>query len=171
MSVVAASFLNGIVIENKVHTPEHILFELNTKLRNTLQHEGAGENVPLVSDTIEMAVCRFNRSKTEMQFASAGMPVIVVSKSQISEHRGNEQRAGAVNAAQNPFTGTTATLHSGDTLFLLSDGLMAMPGSDQQQVYDLLATLKTRDDIDRFIRTHCGNVEQPDDVLVIGVTL
>ncbi len=170
MSVVAASFLNGIVIENKVHAPEQIIFELNTKLRAALQHEGTAENVPLVSDTIEIAVCRFNKAKTEMHFASAGMPVIVVSKSQIAEHRGHALSAGSVSAAQNPFTGHSATLQPGDQLFLFSDGLMAMPGSDQRQVYDLFAAMKTRDDIDRFIREHCGKLEQPDDVLVIGVT-
>lgn len=171
MSVVAASFLNGIVIENKVHAPEQILFDLNTKLRAALQHEGTGESVPLVSDTIEIAVCRFNKQKNEMHFASAGMPVIVIRQSQVIEYRGHELRAGSVSGAENPFTGNSAILQKGDKLYLFSDGLMAMPGSDQQQVYDLLAGMKSPDDIERFIRTHCGKLEQPDDVLVIGVNV
>lgn len=171
MSVVAASFLNGIVIENKVHAPEEILFELNKKVRAALQHEGTGESVPLVSDTIEIAVCRFNKSKTEMTFASAGMQVIVVTQSQVVEYRGHELRAGSVSSNENPYTVNSAQLKSGDKLYLFSDGLMALPGSDQRQIYDLLATLTSPGQIGDFIKTHCGNLEQPDDILVIGVTV
>jgi tetratricopeptide (TPR) repeat protein len=171
MSVMAASFLNGIVIENKVHSPEKILFELNNKVRVALRHDGLGENSPLVSDTIEIAVCSFSKKKDEMKFSLAGMPLILIRKSQVIEYRGHEQRAGAVSGTVNPFELNSLSLESGDKLFLFSDGLTALPGSDQQQVYDLLASVKTASELEAFIKEHCGKFEQPDDVMVIGLTV
>jgi serine phosphatase RsbU (regulator of sigma subunit) len=167
----AASFLNGIVIENKVHAPEEILYELNKKVRAALQHEGTSESAPLVSDTIEIAVCRVNKQKTEMSFSSAGMPVIIVRKNQVIEYRGAEQRAGSVSATANPFIRNTIELQKSDKLFLFSDGLTSLPGSDQRHVYDLLATLQSQAEIDKYIREHSGNLEQPDDVLLLGAEI
>lgn len=171
MSVMAASFLNGIVIENKVHAPEEILFELNKKVRAALQHEGTSENKPLVSDTIEIAVCRFDKQKKEMNFSSAGMSVILVRKNQVIEYRGAEQRAGSVSGSANPFTANKVELQKSDKLYLFSDGLTSLPGSDQRHVYDLLATLQTQQEIDQFIRQHSGQIEQPDDVLILAVEI
>jgi serine phosphatase RsbU (regulator of sigma subunit) len=171
MSVMAASFLNGIVIENKVHAPEEILYELNKKVRAALQHEGTEENTPLVSDTIEIAMCRFNKQKTEMNFSSAGMPVILVRKKQVIEYRGAEQRAGSVRGSANPFTRNTIELQPSDKLFLFSDGLTSLPGSDQRHVYDLLATLQSHQEIDSYVSEHSGKFEQPDDILILGAEI
>lgn len=176
MSVMAASFLNGIVIENKIHSPEEILFELNNKVRAALQHEGNGENTPLVSDTIEITVCSFSKTKNEMEFSSAGMPLILVRKSKLIEFRGSEFRAGTVAAATNPFTLNAATLEAGDQLFLFSDGIAALPGTDHNQLHDLLVSLDTKGDaaeraVRKFISDRCGKLEQPDDILVIGLKI
>ncbi len=171
MSVMAASFLNGIVIENKVHAPEEILYELNMKVRGALQHDGIAESTPLVSDTIEIAVCRFNKEKTEMHFSSAGMPVILVRKNQVIEYRGAEQRAGSVSGTVNPFTRNSVELQKSDKLFLFSDGLTSLPGSDQRHVYDLLAALKSQSEIDKYISEHSNKLEQPDDILILGAEI
>lgn len=171
MSVMAASFLNGIVIENKIHAPEEVLFALNNKVRAALQHEGTSESTPLVSDTIEIAVCRFDKQKKEMNFASAGMPVILVRKNQVIEYRGNEKRAGSVSSSVNPFVSTKVELQKSDKLYLFSDGLTSLPGSDQRHVYDLLATLQTQQEIDHFIQQHSGHLEQPDDVLILAAEI
>lgn len=171
MSVMAASFLNGIVIENKIHAPEAILFELNKKIRAALQHSGTGESVPLVSDTIEIAICSFSKQKDSLTFASAGMPVVIVRKSQVIEFRGSEFRAGAASTEVNPFKQNTTEFAVGDKLFLFSDGLMSLPGSDQRHVHELLSTVETQTEITNYIRQQCGSVEQPDDILVIGLQL
>lgn len=169
MSVMAASFLNGIIIEQGVHSPEQILFELNKKIRAALQHSGTKDSAPLVSDTIEIAICSFSKTLTNALFASAGMPVTFVRKHQVIEYRGSEFRAGAVNAESNPFTLSSTELQKGDQLFLFSDGLLALPGVDQRHIHDLLVKVNSSYEIERFIQAHCGNYEQPDDVLVIGM--
>lgn len=169
MSVMAASFLNGIVIENKIHAPQEILFELNKKIRAALQHSGSGENVPLVSDTIEIAICSFSKEKNELLFSSAGMPVLLVRRSQVIEFRGSEFRAGAASTEVNPFVLNQEKFTSGDKLLLFSDGLLSLPGSDQQKVHELLSTIRSTDAIDAYIKSHCGHLEQPDDILVLGI--
>lgn len=174
MSVMAASFLNGIIIENKIHAPEAILFELNKKIRSALQHSGNGESSPLVSDTIEIAICSFSKQKDNLTFASAGMPVTLVRKHQMIEYRGSEFRAGAVAAENNPFTLNSTPLEKGDQMFLFSDGLTGLPGMDQKHLQDLLVSLdaegaSAEKALGIFIREHCGNLEQPDDILVIGL--
>lgn len=174
MSVMAVSFLNGIVIEQKIHSPEKILFELNKKVRAALKHSGTKEEGPLVSDTIEIAICSFSKSLQNVQFSSAGMPVTIIRKHHVIEYRGSEFRAGAVSAAENPFSLNTATLEKGDQMFLFSDGILGLPGIDQKQIQDLLVSLDSEGTsaekaLDLFIREHCGKFDQPDDILVIGM--
>ena len=174
MSVMAASFLNGIVIGQEVYSPDKILFELNKKIRAALKHSGTNDNSPLVSDTIEIAICSFSKKLNEVSFSSAGMPVTMVRKHQMIEYRGSEFRAGAVANDNNPFTLNSAPLEKGDQLFLFSDGLTGLPGMDQKHVQDLLVSLDAEGTsaekaLGEFIKEHCGNYEQPDDVLVIGL--
>lgn len=174
MSVMAASFLNGIVIGQEVFSPEKILFELNKKIRAALKHSGTNDNAPLVSDTIEIAICSFSKQLDEVQFSSAGMPVTMVRKHQMIEFRGSEFRAGAVGNDNNPFTLNSAPLEKGDQMFLFSDGLTGLPGMDQKHLQDLLVSLdaegaSAEKALLKFIKEHCGNLEQPDDILVIGL--
>lgn len=176
MSVMAASFLNGIIIEQQIHSPEAILAELNKKIRAALQHSGTNDNAPLVSDTIEIAICSFNKSLTEVAFSSAGMPVTLVRKHQMTEYRGSAFRAGAVEADEHSFTLNTVQLQKEDQLFLFSDGLLSLPGMDQKNLQDLLESLdakgtKAEKALEDFVKARCGKLEQPDDVLVIGVKI
>lgn len=174
MSVMAASFLNGIIIEHKVYSPEAALFELNKKIRAALQHSGTNETSPLVSDTIEIAICSFNKSLSEVSFSSAGMPVTWIRKHQLIEYRGSEFRAGAVASGGNPFELTSIGLEKGDQLFLFSDGILNLPAVDQKHLQDLIVSLDAEGTsaekaLNHFVREHCGEFEQPDDILVIGL--
>lgn len=176
MSVMAASFLNGIIIEQQVHSPEAVLFELNNKIRAALGHSGTNDTSPLVSDTIEIAICSFSKSLNEVSFSAAGMPVTLVRKHQLIEYRGSEFRAGAMKSPVNPFELSTAKLEKGDQLFLFSDGIMSLPGVDQKHLQDLLVSLdetgtSAEKELDRFVRERCAGIEQPDDVLVIGIKI
>lgn len=174
MSVMAASFLNGIIIGQKVYSPEQALFELNNKIRAALQHSGTKDAAPLVSDTIEIAICSFNKSLSEVTFSSAGMPVTLIRNNQVIEYRGSEFRAGAVSSPSNPFVATDTKLVKGDQIFLFSDGLLALPGVDQKHLQDLLVSLDAEGTsaekmLSQFVVDHCGDYEQPDDILVIGL--
>ncbi len=174
MSVMAASFLNGIIIGQEVYSPEIVLFELNKKIRAALKHSGTNDNSPLVSDTIEIAICSFSKLLNEVTFSSAGMPVTMVRKHQMIEYRGSEFRAGAVANDNNPFALNSTSLEKGDQMFLFSDGLTGLPGMDQKHLQDLLVSLdaegaSAEKALMKFVQEHCGNREQPDDVLVIGL--
>ncbi|HTF03547.1 MAG TPA: SpoIIE family protein phosphatase [Bacteroidia bacterium] len=179
MSLMAASSLNGIVIENKIHSPEKILYELNNKVRAALQHSGTEENVPLVSDTIDIAICKISKKKDSLSCASAGMPVIIARKNRVIEYRGNDIPAGAAPLpGNNPYTLTTVPLQPGDELFLFSDGIhaFAQTGSGSQTLNELLLALNNTHSsalelLEEYIRKHKASREQPDDILVIGLRI
>lgn len=175
MSVMTASFLNGIIIEQQVSDPAEILFELNERVRAALQHSGTNENTPLVKDTIDIAVCRVDKQKKSLAFAAAVMSVTLIRSDKIIEYRGSDTPVGAVlTDASNPYRNEIVNLDKGDTVFLYSDGLTAMMNRDPQRdaLNELLLSLKSSAEQKRILENAVSRIypsgKTDDDLLVIG---
>jgi serine phosphatase RsbU (regulator of sigma subunit)/tetratricopeptide (TPR) repeat protein len=175
MSVMTASFLNGIIIEQQINDPAEVLFELNEKVRAALQHSGTHEDTPLVKDTIDIAVCRVDKQKQKLAFSSAVMSVTLIRSDQIIEYRGSETSVGAaLTNASNPYRNEIVNLDKGDTVFMYSDGLTAMMNRDPQRdaLNELLLSLQTSAEQKHILDSTLGRIypsgKTDDDILVIG---
>ncbi len=179
MSVMAASFLNGIVIENKEHSPDKILFELNKKVRAALQHPDTNQDVPLVSDTIDIAICRINKSKTMLTCSSAAMPIHIARRKQIIEFPGSDSSAGSFDNLQaSPYQAVEIPIEPGDVLYLLSDGVFSNSSSTSKEnaVEELLLSIdltkkNPEHPIEKHITNITGNQGLADDIMVLGIQI
>lgn len=175
MSVMTASFLNGIVIEQQTTSPANVLFELNKKVRAALQHSGTNENTPLVKDTIDIAVCRFDKKTGSLEFSAAVMAVTLIRSNNIIEYRGSEIPVGSAKTEnQNPYTNELIQPDKGDMVFLYSDGLTAMTNRDPQRdaLNELLLALYNSSDpqknLESFVTRIYPSGKTDDDLLVLG---
>lgn len=179
MSVMTASFLNGIVIENKEHSPDKILFELNKKVRAALQHPDTNQDTPLISDTIDLAICRINKSKTMLTCSSAAMPIHIARRKQIVEFPGNDSSVGSFDNLQaSPYQAVEIPIESGDVLYLLSDGVFPNCSSIfKKNAFDelLLSIDITAKNPERPIERHIVNITGTqglaDDIMVLGIQI
>ena len=175
VSVVCNSALNRSVKEFGLSDPGEIL----TKTRELVieEFEKSDEEV---KDGMDIALCSLNGNT--LKFAGANNPLWVIRKgaTEVEEIKAFKQAIGLVDNAT-PFPTHEVPLQKGDTFYVFSDGFVDQFGGDLGKKYKspnlrrLLLSIQNnpineqQQIIDNTFEKWKGNLEQIDDVCVIGV--
>ena len=122
MSMLGITLLNDIVMHENVAklTAARVLDSLRAKLKEALRQTGrAGE----AADGIDLAFCIFNTKSTQMQYAGAFRPLIIVRNNEIVEYKADKMPCGVYINESPRFTNNIIDLQSGDVLYMYSDGI------------------------------------------------
>lgn len=122
MSMLGITLLNDIVMHENVAklTAARVLDNLRAKLKEALRQTGRpGE----AADGIDLAFCIFNTKSTQMQYAGAFRPLIVVRNNEIIEYKADKMPCGVYLNESPHFTNNIIDLQSGDVLYMYSDGI------------------------------------------------
>ena len=122
MSMLGISLLNDIVMHENVAklTASRVLENLRAKLKDALRQTGrAGE----AADGIDLAFCIFNTKSTQMQYAGAFRPLIIIRNGEIIEYKADKMPCGVYINESPRFTNNIIDLQSGDVLYMYSDGI------------------------------------------------
>ncbi len=185
VSVVCSNALNRSVLEFKITDPGKILDKTRELVIATF--EKSGEEV---KDGMDISLCCLNTKTKELLWAGANNPLWYLSSSlekgsegdSIQEIKPDKQPIGKY-ALQTPFTTHKVYLNAGDTLYLFTDGMADQFGGAQgkkfkyKRLKELLLNNKasTMDEqkaiLENAFNTWKGELEQVDDVCVIGVRL
>lgn len=180
MSVICCNALNDVAVTRAIQSPEKILDETRQLVVRTLKSEnGSGRQ-----DGMDISLCRFNYKSGELQFAGAHNPAIVVKAggAEVIELGADKQPIGFFERAF-PFTLREYQLQKGDTLYLFTDGYADQFGGPKgkklkfanlqkllQSMHNIPMQQQKQQLTDAFENWR-GNLEQIDDVCVIGVRL
>jgi serine phosphatase RsbU (regulator of sigma subunit) len=184
MSVLGASLLNEVINEKGVTQPGEILDMLRDKIIAALRQKGeTGEN----KDGIDMVLCRFDRSKNELIFAAANNPVWLVQhvggERKLVEFSPDKQPVGIGTLNPAPFSQHACTLQPGDMVFTFTDGFADQFGGPKgkkfkyRQFQETLVSVCNLPvetqyaQLDKTFEEWKGNLEQTDDVLLIGIKI
>lgn len=127
MSMLGNSFLNEIVVENKIFKADQILNKLRAKIINALEQKGGTQQ----KDGMDMSLCVWNKLDNTLEFAGANNPLwllrTVVSSSgvenkQLEEYKADKMPIGLYLETETPFTSVTIQLQAGDIIYLSTDG-------------------------------------------------
>ena len=198
MSMLGNSFLNEIVNEYQIYNPAEILDLLRLKVIKTLRQRETN-----TKDGMDIAICVINTQLKEINYAGAFNPVYITSSkfdSQLGSFDVYENElvpdkkliilpadrfpVGIVEGQNNDmFTNKVYKYHSGDCLYLFSDGLADQFGGNlgkkfkTKQIKDLLLKVARYDmdfqklSISDDFESWKGKHEQVDDILMIGIKL
>ena len=122
MSMLGITLLNDIVMHENVAklTAAHVLDNLRAKLKEALRQTGRpGE----AADGIDLAFCIFNTKSTQMQYAGAFRPLIIVRNGELIEYKADKLPCGVYINESPRFTNNIIDLQSGDVLYMYSDGI------------------------------------------------
>ncbi|MDF2450371.1 MAG: protein serine/threonine phosphatase [Bacteroidota bacterium] len=118
MSMLGNSFLNEIVVENKIFKADQILNKLRSKIINALEQKGVTQQ----KDGMDIALCVWNKLDNTLEFSGANNPLWVVRENEIFEYKPDKMPIGLYLETEVPFSSTFIELKKGDVVFLSTDG-------------------------------------------------
>jgi serine phosphatase RsbU (regulator of sigma subunit) len=178
MSMIGNTMLNEIVNGKGVVSPGGILKQLREGIIKSLKQTGStGEN----QDGMDIALCSLDGNILE--FAGANNPLWIISNGEFREIKADKQPIGIYYGETKPYTNHTVELRKGDCVYIFTDGYADQVGGSAEKKFKykqlqelIVANHKLAmeqqkalyfDAIDKWK----GNLEQVDDILLIGVRL
>ena len=173
VSVVCNNALNRSVREHGLSDPGEIL----TKTRGIVVQEFE-KSEEEVKDGMDIALCSLEGMKLE--YAGAHNPLWIIRNGELIETKANKQPIGQFDNPE-PYTTHSFNLEQGDSLYLFSDGYVDQFGGEKGKKFkakafrELLLSIQSKSMeeqkaiIDEAFETWKGNLDQIDDVCVIGV--
>lgn len=181
ISIVNYNLLNKAVLEKDLISPAEILNYVNNQLTIAL-HQSYQESS--VKDGMDISLCALNIKTQELKFAGANNPVYLIQKGNLTQLNANKFPVGSfVEEKVSTFTEYGVNLNKGDVLYLFSDGYADQFGGTEgkkfkyKQFKEVLLDIHQLEPSDQHklladkLEAWKGNLEQVDDVLVIGIKL
>jgi serine phosphatase RsbU (regulator of sigma subunit)/HAMP domain-containing protein len=185
MSIVGYNLLREIAnnADNKL-PPSTIMDKMSKGVVKTLHAKGGGEDSSqLTKDGMDMSMCVFDSATLELQFAGAFNPLYIVRNGELMQYKADKFPIGYRGDDEvKPFTNNIIQLQKGDTFYIFSDGYADQFGGPKGKKLmignfrDLLLQAsalpieKQKEFLNKTIEEWRGELEQVDDILVIGVT-
>jgi serine phosphatase RsbU (regulator of sigma subunit) len=198
MSMLGVTLLNEQFRTFGIRQPGVILGHLRNKVKEILAQDGS---IDEQKDGLDMAIAIIDKEHTELQFAGANLPLYLIRKKsnlagndklpyasvesedyELYTLKGDKQPVG-LHWEETPFTNHVIRIQDLDTLYLFSDGIVDQYGGKKRKKFKtrnfkkLLLSVQPESMrkqgklIEEAFDTWRGNLEQIDDVSVLGVRL
>lgn len=176
MSIIGSTILNQTTTAAAVNTPSDALEFLNKEISKTLNS---------IKDGMDIALCAINFDTMELQYAGANNPLYIVKQKQFIEVKADKQAIGADmdNSHVKKFTNHLIKLEKGDSVYLFTDGYADQFGGPNGKKFkykkfqELLIEIQdnSMEEQKHILNYHFeqwkGELEQVDDILVIGIRI
>jgi len=175
VSVVCNNALNRSVREYGLTIPGEILDK--TREIVVQEFEKSEEDV---KDGMDIALCSIEEMK--LQYAGAYNPLWIIRNGEVLETKANKQPIGQFENPE-PYITHSFNLEKGDAIYIFSDGYVDQFGGEKEKKFkakafrELILSIQDKameeqkKSIDEAFETWKGDLEQIDDVCVIGVRM
>lgn len=175
------SLLNITSLEKAIehhHNPADILDATRSTIIERLKKDGSVEGG---KDGMDCSLCVFDFKNMKLHVAAANNPVWLVRDSEVTEIKPDKMPVGKHDRQDVPFSHNEVELRKGDIIYTLTDGFPDQFGGDRDKKF-LIKNLRQllvsnaqlpmpeqRQLLEKTFKDWIGNLEQVDDVTVIGV--
>jgi serine phosphatase RsbU (regulator of sigma subunit)/F0F1-type ATP synthase assembly protein I len=179
MSIVGYNLLKDILKNTDSIEPSIIMDKMNDGVANTLHtNTTSGKQT---KDGMDMTLCALNYKTLELQFSGAFNPLYIVRNNELIQYKADKFPVGMFIGEKLAFTNHTIQLQKGDSIYIFSDGYADqfggpkgkkfMAGNFRQLLLDVskLPIERQKTTLNQTIEEWRGNLEQVDDMLIIGV--
>ncbi len=178
MSVLGASQLTSVIAEQGQLAPGKILNLIDEGIREQLHQDG----IEATRDSIDIALCAFNRQKGELTFCGANRPIIIYRNTGALEiFRPSKHSVGGDSDTRKEFVEQKIQLNKGDSFYLFTDGFADQFGGPKGKKFkssrfrDVLTQIATQQihsqkrELELVFDSWRGQFEQVDDICVVGI--
>lgn len=179
VSLIANNALNKVVLENGVTEPGAIINALNIIITDLFKRSGES-----IRDGMDIGVCCLNKKHNSLDFSGAFNSLFIVSNGMLKEIKGNRESVGAsIFKRKKNFINHKVELKKGDRVYLSSDGYPDQFGGEKGRKLkwsgfrnvlvnaSKLPITEQKNEIERFFNNWKKDIEQLDDVCVMGVEI
>ena len=185
VSVVCHNALDRVLREFKLTNPADILNKTREIVEKQLNKSSAPTtSINNIRDGMDIALCCLNKNSNELEYAGAYNPLWILRNGteEIEEIKATRQSIGRIDTPK-PFESHTVKLNPGDSIYIFSDGFADQFGgtNGKKLMYRKFKSLligmidkdikMQKEIINTFFENWKGNMEQIDDVCVIGVRI
>lgn len=182
MSIVGYNLLKEIISKPGEHTPASIMDQMKTGVSKTLHHGHSEDNN--AKDGMDMSMCSIDFKNLELHFSGAYNPMYLVRDGKLHQYHADKFPVGLMEGTESQkFTDNIIKLQKNDTVFVFSDGYADQFGGPKGKKFmishfrELLVKASTlgihqqKEFLHKTIEDWRGDLEQVDDILVIGVRI
>jgi serine phosphatase RsbU (regulator of sigma subunit) len=180
MSMIGNTILNQIIVEDGIIDPGQILQELHIRVRKALKQDAGGST----KDGMDIAICAIDPLTRSVTYAGANRSMWIISNGSFSEIKANKCGiAGDQYEEIRHFNTHSFQLKANDTIYMTTDGYADQFGGPKGKKFMVkklqelllnnsnLSLQQQRDILHSSFTKWKGNLEQVDDVLIIGIRL
>ena len=180
MTIMGSNFLNDIVFDDKILSPEKILSELDKRIMKKLS-EVDGEKV---NDGMDISVVKINNTIGKIEFASAMSSILRISDNELSTIKSDRIPIGSSQYGKiKEYHKTSIDFKHGDKIYLFTDGYQDQFGGPKGKKFlkknlrnlieeiNMLPMAEQRTELETKLREWQREKDQTDDILIIGLTL
>jgi serine phosphatase RsbU (regulator of sigma subunit) len=177
MSMLGMALMNEIVSKNPTIDADAMLNELRRQIIKNLHQRGDPD---AARDGMDMVVCKIDRQENLLQFAGANNPLYLIRDGELTEYK-TDKMPVSIHDIMHPFNGLEIKLLAGDQIYIFSDGYADQFGGPKRKKLkyrpfkELLVSNSGKKMVeqgiilDREFEQWKGDLEQIDDVVVIGL--
>lgn len=178
MSMMGAEMLNQVLSDPEILDAGRALQEIDERIKNNLNQVGSKRQQ---NDGMDMALCIFNMEDNTLQFSGANRPLILVRDGELAIIKPNKYGVGGLLDFKKEFVTENLKIQKGDCYYMYSDGYPDQFGGPKNKKFmrkklnNLLLehSSSNMDQQEKAFLTAFnewkGNVEQIDDVCLIGI--
>jgi serine phosphatase RsbU (regulator of sigma subunit) len=185
MSMLGISMLNEIINEYALTEPALVLSKLRKKVITSLKQKGiSGEH----QDGMDLTLMVIDKKEMKLVYSAANHTFYIIRKNNdegfvLKQFKGDKQPVGIYGEKLKPFSQTEVELHKGDIIYTFSDGYADQFGGPDgkkfkykqlQEILIKIAGLSLSEQqihLDKTITNWKGNLEQIDDITVVGIKI
>ena len=175
MSMLGNSFLNRIILNQKITSPDLILEELSNEVKFALKQEETHNK-----DGMDMALCTIDLQTKEVEFAGAKNPLIVIRNGEAERIKGDKKPIGLSCYPGTAYQKHLLEIDVPTCLYMFSDGYIDQFGGENGRKFMIKrfqALLKEIHHqpmneqvtiLDATMKEWMKSEEQIDDILIVG---
>jgi ligand-binding sensor domain-containing protein/serine phosphatase RsbU (regulator of sigma subunit) len=182
MSIIGIEMFRNITNIEGIKQPAQILMTLNRDFQKIFHDK----DIISFRDGMDLAFCAFDNKKMILEYAGAFNPIYIIREKNIYEYRGDRFSVGLDKPDENEkniFKNHVIPMQDGDSIYIFSDGYADQFGGPDGKKYkyrkfqhlllaiNQLPMEKQHELLEKSIMRWKGDLDQVDDILVIGIKI